>query len=186
MTRRTVGRGLVVGSCLLAFVGAACTPDEPPPAPPSTSTPAPTPTENAQEREERLAYEAAEKSYREFRLEFYRLLRAGGAKAATPKMKATAGGPYLQNFTEVVKAYRGQKAHSTGRESIGYIHRIGFEPNSLILDVCEDSRKVRDYANSGRYQGSGEVRTARLEVRRVDGIWKVWDGDGKKVASCES
>ena len=87
MGRRWTGRGLVVGACLLAFLGTGCTPDDPPPAPPSTTAPSPTPTENAQEREERLAYEAAEKSYREFRAEYYRVLGSGGAKSSTPAMK---------------------------------------------------------------------------------------------------
>jgi len=183
MGHRWMGRGLVVGSCLLAFLGAACTPSDPPPPPPSSSVP--TPSENAQEREERIAYEAAETSYREFRAEFYRVLRAGGAKSATAKMKATATGPYLKNFTEVAQAYRGQKSHSVGTETIGYVRPAGYDSKSLILDVCEDSRSVKDYSNSGKYQSSGEIRTARLEVRSVNGVWKVWDGDGKKVDSCD-
>lgn len=183
MGHRWMGRGLVVGSCLLAFLATACTPSDPPPAPPSTS--APSPTENAQEREERLAYEAAEKSYREFRAEFYQVLSKGGAKSATPKMKATAAGPYLKNFTEVAQAYRGQKSHSVGTETIGYVRRAGYESNSLLLDVCEDSREVKDYSNSGKYQTRGELRTARLEVRAINGVWKVWDGEGRKVSSCD-
>ena len=182
MRWRAVRRTLVV-ACLVTVVGAGCTPDSPPPPPPTPAVP--TPTENAQEREQRLAYEAAEKSYREFRAEFYRVLRAGGARSATPKMKATAAGPYLENFTQVVQAYRGQKSHSVGNEMTGYIRPAGFESNSLILDVCEDSRKVRDYSSSGKYQGSGEVRTARLELRRLDGAWKIWDGDGKEAKNCE-
>ena len=184
MGRRWTGRGLLVGACLLAFLSAGCTPDEPT-APPSSSAPTPTPTENAQEREERLAYEAAEKSYREFRAEFYRVLRAGGAKSATPVMKATAGGPYLKNFTDVAQAYRGQQSYSRGTERTGYVRRAGYESTALVLDVCEDSRNVKDYSKSGKYQGSGEVRLARLEVRKVGGDWKVWDGSGEKVISCE-
>ena len=185
MGRRRTGRGLLVGACLLTFLSAGCTPNDPPPAPPSTNVPSPTPTENAQEREERLAYEAAEKSYREFRAEFYRVLGAGGAKSATPVMRATAAGPYLKNFTEVAEAYREQKSYSRGAEVTGYIRRAGYESVSLVLDVCEDTRNVKDYSRSGKYQGRGEVRVARLEARKVSGAWKIWDGKGEKVTSCE-
>ena len=184
MGRRWTGRGLLVGACLLAFLSAGCTPDEPT-APPSSSAPTPTPTENAQEREERLAYEAAEKSYREFRAEFYRVLRAGGAKSATPVMKATASGPYLKYFTALAQAYKGEGAYSTGTELTGYVRPQGYSPNSLVLDVCEDSSKVRDFDRSDKQTGKGEIRTAQLEIRQLDGNWKVWDGTGKKVSSCD-
>jgi hypothetical protein len=187
MARRLTTQGFVVGACLLTFLGTACTPSDPATPTPSSTAPvaSPTPAENDQEREQRLAYEAAETSYREFRAEYYRVLQAGGAKAATPKMKATAAGPYLKNFTEVIQAYRGQKSHSVGAEVSGYIRPAGYESTSLLLDVCEDSRNVKDYSNSGKYEGRGEIRTARLEVRRVEGVWKVWDGNGKKVKTCD-
>ncbi len=56
---------------------AGCTPaDGTIPAPPATSAPASaTPPETAQQREERLAYEAAEKAYRTFRAEYARSTR---------------------------------------------------------------------------------------------------------------
>lgn len=183
MGHRWMGRGLVVGSCLLAFLGTACTPSDPPPPPPSTSVP--TPTENAQEQEERLAYEAAETSYREFRAEFYRVLGAGGAKSATTKMKATAAGPYLKYFTELAQAYEGEHVRSSGTEYTRYVRPQGYSSDSLILDVCEDSTAVKDFNQKGKQTGVGELRTARLEVRKVSGTWKVWDGTGKKVTSCD-
>ena len=184
MMRGMTGRGLLVGSCLLALLGTACTPATPPPAPPTTA--APTPTENAQEREQRLAYEAAETSYREFRAEFYRVLRAGGAKSATSKMEATAAGPYLKNFVDLIRAYREVGDHSVGTESIGYVRQAGYSANDVVLDVCEDSRQVRDYDNKGHYKGKGEVRAVEIQVRLIQGRWRVWDGDGKEVDSCES
>jgi hypothetical protein len=100
MRHRFAGRGLLVGSCLLAFLGTACTPSDPPPTPPTTVASA-TPTENAQEREERLAYQAAEASYREFRAEVERVYSRGGAAKPTAVMKATAGGQYLASYQEV-------------------------------------------------------------------------------------
>lgn len=182
MMRRLAGRGLVVGCCLLAFLGTACTPDDPPPPPPSTS--APTPTENAQEREERLAYETAEKSYREFRAEFYRVLQAGGAKSATSKMKATAAGPYLKEATEVVQAYKGISNRTSGALTISDVRGNGYTPHDLILRACEDSSGIAYFDAKGKLTGHGEIRVVELTLRDVDGKWKVWTGTGKKVFSC--
>ncbi len=97
---------LTAAACALAL--GACT-GQPTPGPTPTLTPTvvETPPETAAEREQRLAYEAAEKSYRTFRAELGRVLRAGGAKEATPLMKQTAGGPYLKEFVEVIQAYKG-------------------------------------------------------------------------------
>src|SRR3954447_5092383 len=103
MARRVMGPRLVVGTCLLALLGSGCTPDTPPPAPPANTSP--TPTENAQEREERLAYEAAETSYREFRAEYRRLSSSGGTRTATSTLKRTSGGPYLKELLGVLQAF---------------------------------------------------------------------------------
>jgi hypothetical protein len=183
MGHRHAGRGFVLGVSLLALLGAGCTPDTPTP-PPTTNTSA-TPTESAQEREERLAYAAAEKSYREFRAEFYRVLNAGGAKSSTETMKRTAAGPYLKYFTEVAQAYKGEGNRSVGTEKSGFIRPQGYSSTSLLLEVCEDSREVRDFNRSGKQIGRGEVRVAQLEAHLIDGEWKIWDGTGKKTERCE-
>ena len=168
---------LAVGSNL------GCTPTPEPTASP-TPTPSPTPTENAVERQMRLDFEAAEKSYRTFRAELGRVLRAGGAKEATPVMKATASGEYLETFTRVVRGYRTTESHDTGKERIVYVRRGAHSPTSLHIDVCEDSRAVKSFER-GVLTGSGELRTANLEVRKVNGVWKIWTGTGQKVKQCD-
>ena len=183
MTHRLKGRRLVVGACLLTFLAAGCTPAEPPAPPPSSSV-APTPTENAQEREERLAYEAAEKSYREFRAEYYRVLRDGGAKSATSTMKATAAGPYLKEATEVVQAYRGLGRRTAGSLKVAEVTRGGYSPDDLVLGACEDTVNVEYFDSKGKITGRGEIRVVELTARPVNGTWKVWSGTGKKVSSC--
>jgi len=182
MTRRVAGRWFVVCACLLTFLGSACSPADPP-APPPTSS-APTPTENAQEREERLAYEAAETSYREFRAEFYRVLGDGGSKSATASMKKTAAGPYLKEATEVVQAYRGLRNRTTGSLEISDVRGDGYAPADLILRACEDSSGVTYYNSKGKVTGRGELRVVELTIHDVDGSWKVWSGTGRKVGSC--
>ncbi|GAB2584849.1 hypothetical protein [Microlunatus antarcticus] len=178
------GRGLLVGSCLLAFVGTACTPSGPPPTPPTTVASA-TPTENVQEREERLAYQAAEASYREFRAEVERVYSRGGAAKPTSVMKATAGGQYLASYQEVSEAYLGLKHRSKGELRIDYVHRGGFSPSELVLDVCEDGRGVVTYDRKGKKLYTDDVRKLSLTARPAAGTWKIWTGKGEKASSCD-
>ena len=178
----SMGRQLVAVTCV-ALLATACTPDPEPAASPGPVVS--TPAETAQEREQRLAYEAAEKSYRAFRSTLNSSLNRGGAKEATMEMKATAAGPYLNDFTQLIKAYEAAGTYSVGREKIGFVRRGGYDSTSLILNVCEDSRAVRDYDQRKRLLGRGEVRSATIEVRQVDGEWKMWDGTGEKIVRCE-
>ena len=183
MGHRHAGRGFVLGVSLLALLGAGCTRETSTP-PPATSTSA-TPSESAQEREERIAYEAAEKSYREFRADYRRALNNGGARDATKVMKATAGGSYLAEATEVLQAYRGLSNHSTGTGNVAYVRGQGYSAESLVLEACEDTRAVKIFDKSGKVIGRGEQRLAEIEVRQQDGVWKLWSGRGRKVNSCD-
>jgi hypothetical protein len=182
MTRaRKAAVAAVLGA--LALAGCSPGPTEPTPSPtPSVQTP----TETPEERQERLDYAAAEKAYRTFRAEYGRVLRAGGAKEPTRVMKETAGGEYLKEVAEIVRAYKGLALHSKGAERIVYVHRVGYSPESVSLEVCEDSSKVVDVDRDGKVEGRGELRTASLLVRRTSGGWKVWTGEGKKASSCEA
>lgn len=185
MARVLAGRGLVVAACLLAGLGSACSPADPPPAPPPTVVSA-TPSENAQEREQRLAYAAAEKSYREFRAEFNRLLATGGAKEASRLMKETAGNSYLKDNLEVIQAYRGLGYHQEGTDKIVYVQQAGYSPTSVVLATCEDSTGARTLSKSGKSVGRGDIRVLQIDVRRTSDGWKVWSGNGNRVKSCES
>lgn len=172
--------GVVTLACLLAVTG--CTSDEPAGPAPLPTPVVQTPTETTLERQQRLDYAAAEKSYRTFRAEYNRVLRAGGAKKPTKLMKATAGGSYLAELTEVVVAYDGIGGRNSGQEKIVYVRPAGYSADELVLEVCEDSRSIIAVAPGRRLRG--EVRLARLEVRHLGGAWKVWSGSGKKVSSC--
>jgi len=180
--RRTAGATVLLG--VLALAGCT-TPDPAGPVSPPTPPVSQSPTETAQERQERLDYAAAEKSYRTFRAEYDKVLRTGGAKQATKVMRATAGGPYLKEFSEIVEAYDGLGLRTRGREEIAHVRRIGYAAEEVNLQVCEDSRNVEDLDHRGKSKGRGELRTASLQVRKVGGQWKVWSGNGKKVESCD-
>lgn len=172
--------GVVTLACLLAVTG--CTSDEPAGPAPSPTPVVQTPTETTLERQQRLDYAAAEKAYRTFRAEYNRVLRAGGAKKPTKLMKATAGGSYLAELTEVIVAYDGIGGHDSGKEKIVYVRPDGHSARAVILEVCEDGRPILSVAPRRRLKG--ELRVARLEVRKVGNSWKLWSGTGQKVSSC--
>ena len=177
--RRTVG-----AVALLGMLFAACTPEAVLPTAPPSPPVSQSPTETAQERQERLDYAAAEKSYRTFRAEYNRVLRAGGAKEPTKVMKATAGGKYLEELMEIVHAAKGLGDHQEGNEKVIFVRPGGYSSTELSLEVCEDTRATRVVDAEGKELGRGELRTASLLVKSVDGHWKVWSGQGKKVNSC--
>lgn len=185
MARTQRGRVLVLGVSLLALVGFGCTPQTTPPPPPTPQA-STTPAESPQEREERLAYEAAEKSYRDFRAEFNRLLIAGGASKASAQMTRTAGSTYLKENLEVIQAYRGLDYHQEGTEEIVFVRRNGYSPTSILLSTCEDARGVSILSRKGKLIAKGDARLIELDVKLKDKSWKVWSGTGKKVASCDS
>ncbi|WP_375425099.1 hypothetical protein [uncultured Friedmanniella sp.] len=174
--------GVLALVCALALTG--CTPDGPAEPTPSPTPASQTPTETAQEKQERLDYAAAEKSYRIFRAEFNRVMRRGGASTPTSLMNRTAGGSYLKEFADIIEAYRGLKLHTVGSEAIVFVRPDGYSPSDIELEVCEDSRSIQEVDSSGKRTRAGEIRTASLQVKRTTTGWKVWSGQGRKVSEC--
>lgn len=180
MHARAVAAAAVV--CLLALVG--CDGGSGGPSPSPAPTVQPSPPETGPERQQRLDFEAAEKSYRAFRAEYNRVLAAGGAKQPTTVMTDAAAGPYLAEFVRAIRAVAKLGYTQRGQETIVYVRHRGFSPTILFLDTCEDGRKLAVYDNKGRLYGRGEIRTAHIEVRKLGGRWKMWSVDGEKVPSC--
>jgi len=184
-----VVKRLTVGSCgaalVLGLLVAGCTPD-PGPTPtvtpvPSVSTPSssPTPTENAQERQQRLDFEAAEKAYLTAFAESGRLAVAGGATKPTKVLLATTGGFYLKvqmNDLKVIKenGWRADRPSTTSVFANG-----GWSPKEVGLTACEDASKVKLLNQQGKEVAKDRpmrfVQT--LTATRVDGVWKITDGD---------
>jgi hypothetical protein len=168
---------------------AGCTPADGtiPAPPPATSAPASaTPPETAQQREERLAYEAAEKAYRTFRAEYDHISNTPGASPEpTKKMTDNAAGPYLKVMSGFLK-YK-KTRHQTGDRPIqvSHVKRGGYSPNELVLLVCEDGSRVSVFNARGKQVGRGQISDMRLYVRPVEGRWKVWDGDQEVVKKCD-
>ena len=180
----TLGAVLVV-----AALAAACTPD-PGPTPPATPTPQPSPTsasptESAQEREQRVAFEDATLSYREFHKEFTRLSIAGGTNASTPLMKKNAAGPYLDFYTKILLDRKETATHATVGARIVYVKVGAYSADELTLKACEDASKNRVVDASGTVKGKGIATRLTIYVRPVEGRWKLWNGDDEKVSSCD-
>ena len=179
---RQLGAAIAVSALV-----AACTPDVVPPPSSPTPTPSPTsasPTENALEREQRLAFEGAERAYRQFRKEYTRISTSGGADKPTAAMRATADGPYLKVMTQFLAKRKATKTRSTTGLRIGYVNPGTFSPEELTLSVCEDGSNNRILDRNGKQVGKGIAQELTLYVRPIDGRWKIWDGDNKTVKSC--
>lgn len=181
--------GAISAACALL---AACTPADgtaprTPPATASTASASETPPETAQEREERLAYEAAEKAYRTFRAEYDRISNTEGASAKPTKaMIDNAAGPYLKSMSGFLEY---KKSHGqTGDRAIriAYVKAGGYSPSEVVLLVCEDGSKVKVFDRRGRQVGRGQVSDMYLYVRPISGRWKVWNGDQKVVKKCDA
>lgn len=180
---RAKGAAVLLGVLAVA----ACTPGAPERTPPPTPPPSvsQSPSETPQERQERLDYAAAEKAYRTFRAEYNRVLRAGGAKEPTKVMKATAGGAYLSELMEVVRAAEGLGDRQEGREKIVYVRPNGYSATEIDFKVCEDARRMTIVGQDGRSLGNGDLRIASLRLKKVGMVWKLWSGQGQKVKSCD-
>lgn len=189
-----VRRGVLTSLGVLAAVcalGTGCvpsaapvpSPSPPSPAPPSAS-PVPTPTENAQEREERIAYEQAEAAYRAFGAEYDRLAEAGGALMPTATMRRYAGGPFLKAYARVLRQQKEIGARARGRVRVAYVKPAGYSPTSLLLSTCEDGSGIRIFDARGKPLGSGAIAQAQVTVRKQTGAWLLWQSTEKKVDSC--
>ena len=186
-TRAFTKLGAVIAVGVLV---SACTPD-PGPTPPSTSpTPQPSPTsasprENTQERKQREAYEAAETNYRAFRAEYDRITtQKGGNYVLTPKLKATAAGPYLSAYVGFLKTRQSRGLYSSGGLRVVYVRPEGFSPPELLLKVCEDGSKSKLYDDAGKQVGKGSINVSQLEMHLISGEWKIWSGKQKAVKTC--
>lgn len=176
--------------------GAAAPTPAPTPSPtwsctPQNSIDPPCTQARAQEQAKLNAdYEAAEKAYRAFAAEWSRLTVVDHYARPTPVMLATAGGPYLRDISNFLITDSARGWHSTVGFRVVYVKR---EPDlrrssspmdELTLLSCEDASKNVVVDRDGRVVGRGVIGLSTLYMRPVDGHWRVWDADGKRVARC--
>ena len=131
----TLGTMVAVGALL-----SSCAPEPPPTSSPtpvvSTDPSATTPAESPQEREERLAYEGAEKAYRTFITEYFRVAGASYRPHVTQPMRRNAARTLLEGVfhlhqaasreaSSIVGAIRGRLRGSRRfRAESGHAHRV--------------------------------------------------------------
>lgn len=175
----------MAGACgaalVMGLLVAGCTPDPGPgpggsPTPSvSSAAPSPTPTENAQERQQRLDFEAAEKAYVTADAETGRLAMKGGASKATPTLLATTTGEYLDVQMVDLRAlrengWRADRPVTTSVRADG-----GWSPTEIRLTACEDASKVRLIDRKGKVVAKDRDRrfVQKLTAVRIDGAWKI-------------
>ena len=180
LQKRAVRRvaAVVVGGLLLA----ACSPQPTPPPP--APAPVTTPVETQLERQQRLDFEAAEKSYRAFHSEYTRLSQSGGTRQPTAVMKLEAGGPYLQFMADYLAQTQAAGTRAKGVVNITYVRPGVYSPTALDLQICEDGSNVTNVNRQGEVISRGVAVRLRLDVHRVGNKWKVWDGDDEEVTTC--
>jgi hypothetical protein len=179
---RQVAAAVAAGLVLLG----GCT-KEPDPLPSRSPMYLPTPPETSLDRQQRLDFEAAEKSYRTFMAEKNRLSRAGGTNQATAVMKSTAGGPYLAFYIAALHQQKAQKVTYTVGTKIGYVRHGPYSTEQLTLEVCEDGTQNKVLDKNGKQVDEGRVLARSLYARHVNGTWKMWDGDERgSPKSCDS
>jgi len=167
------------------------TPSGSPTAAPSVSPsaiPSPTPTENAQEREQREAFEAAEKAYRSNFAEVGRLATKGGADMPSAIMKRTSTGSYLDLQMQSLKYLASEKAKASEGGVLAWVRKDAFSPERVTLTSCEDYSSVRLITRSGETvapENSGErIAAQTLTVVEVSGDWKVSAVESQPVTKC--
>jgi hypothetical protein len=170
-------------ACLVPLVGCDSTAGN---GPTTTPTTQPTPPETSLERQQRLDFAAAEKSYREFMAEMDRIGKAGGSKTATPTMKMYAAGPYLKFYTEAARQQETRGVKYTADTLIGYVHTGTYSQQQLTLDVCEDNSDNKVIDKNGKVVGQGQILKRTLYARPAGERWKIWNGDEQGTAtSCD-
>ena len=183
------GSALVIG-----LLVAGCTPDPGPgpgtsPSPAvSSSTPSPTPTENAQERQQRLDFEAAEKAYLTAFAESGRLAMAGGTNKPTKVLLENTAGFYLEVQLNDLKTLKenGWRADRLSTTSVAV--NGGWSPKELALTACEDVSKVKLLDKGGKEAAKDRPTRflQQLTATRVDGAWKITDGESKVVKNFDN
>lgn len=188
----------MVGACgtalMMGLLAAGCTPD-PGPGPgtsptPSVSSvaPSPSPTENAQERLQRLDFEAAEKAYLTAAQETDRLAVRGGASKATPALAENTMGTYLDFQMEGLRTLRDEGWRSDRAGVVAVTARGGWSETELTFTACEDSSKVKLINKDGKEVQKDRPRRfmQELTATRADGRWKISDVDSTVVKSFDN
>lgn len=177
----------MMGACgaalVVSLLVAGCTPD-PGPGPgtsptPSVSSPAPspTPTENAQERLQRLDFEAAEKAYLTAFAESGRLAVAGGVSKPTKIMLENLAGEYLEVQLNDLKVLKQNGWHADRPSTTKVSADGGWSPEELTLTACEDGSNLKLLDKKGKEVAKDRpmrfVQT--LTATRDSGRWKITD-----------
>jgi hypothetical protein len=188
----------MVGACgtalVMGLLAAGCTPDPGPdpgtsPTPSvSSAAPSPIPTENAQERQQRLDFEAAEKAYLTAAKETDRLAVRGGAAKATPTLTENTVGNYLDFQMEGLRTLKDEDWRADRAGIVAVTARGGWSEKELNFTACEDSSQVKLLNNQDKEVQKDRPRrfVQDLTATRADGRWKISDVESTVVKAFDN
>ena len=185
MTSSTIRRTLGAASVPLCLLAAGCIPAKgqaPSPTPPSiTQT-----SETGQERQMRLDYKAAEKAYRAKSVEMDRLFKAGGATKATPELRRTATGEYLDTLVALLQTVKERGWIRTGDTKIVGVVQGGWQKNELTLLACEDVSRVQFYDGKKKVESNSQpFYVQKYTATRSKAGWKLADTETTQMKTLE-
>lgn len=188
-----IPRSAAAIAAIIALALTGCAQPDPNAAPtytctPSTGTPQPCykAERDLQIKEDKL-YAEAEAVYRKFSAEEERISRMGGADDATPILRETLTGDYLDSATKVFRTLKQQHATAIGGTyRLAWVRRSTNESSSAyvtVLKVCLDTSSVQMGA-AGKSSQPGRIteRTVYF-VREADSL-KIAHGTYEQVRSC--
>jgi hypothetical protein len=112
-----------------------------------------------------------------------RLFVAGGVLEPTQVLKETTTGAYLDFITESLRRIKHQGLHASAPTVIVGVAPVGLSGNEVSLKACEDNARSRvlDRAGKDRSPKTSRRYVQTLTVVKVEGRWKVADGETQKV-----
>jgi hypothetical protein len=181
--------GAAIAGCALV---AACTSGQPPavtPTPTATSSPTPsaTPSETDIERQMRLDFEGGEQAYRASIAEQDRLSQRGVSRA-TPELKRTSAGKYLQFALSGLDEIEKSGWRTVGDLRIVGVARGGWQEGRIHLVACEDGSGILIIDKTGRDvtpKKAIATYVQNLTVQKYGNDWKVSDIRSKGVKTFE-
>ena len=132
-------------------------------------------------------YAEAEAVYRKFLAEDVRVLRAGGASAATPVLRETTTGAFLADTMDYYRSLKDQRSTLVGGEVrlTALVRQPGIAKGGSVvaLKACIDASSAR-IRMDGRDGGPGRKGSDVLYFGRIDGLLKIQGADGKEGDEC--
>ena len=151
---------------------------------PSTCT---QPQYDAMKRKDAL-YAEAEGLYRRYFAEEVRLDRAGGAREATPELKATIAETLLEQTIDIHRQNLEHKVTVQGTQKLVWLQRrpgLVIRDSIVAIAACRDASGTRIY-QAGKYIGRGPIAIETTFGKLTDEGLRLFTVTSEEVSSCDA